>query len=468
MNRRHFLQRLGLASAGMGLGTLGMRSPLAAAGETDAPKRLLIVSHCHGWPYEAWKIHPTGLDTATPWELPLASLSLDEFSAPLAPLHAHRERLIAIDGLSLATAERDVDGNRHDTGWVHAWTGDNANFSGTDTRATSASIDQIVAAQISRADRLPSLELSVDVDLEAGRPISYAPTGVRLPVLNTPDLAWQRMFGPSLGDVSLAQRQRGVLDFAYAEYQASRVGLSTTVRDRLEAHFALLAGLGDRIEGMAALQCEATPQVPATLDSYDHRFDTFADLIAAAFSCDITRVATLSLGEMPTADFGWDHLTDNVHKGLAHEIYNDPQKHQAMTDYLTHHAHQMARLVALLEATPDVDGRSVMDNTLIVWGSELGDGWHGYQHYCPTLIGGSWHFNTGRYLHMPHSTPIQMLVPAGVSSSGYSTVSGRPHQHLLVSTAQAMGIDTQRIGIDVVQGQTGEHVSCTGPLTELQ
>jgi hypothetical protein len=218
---------------------------------------------------------------------------------------------------------------------------------------------------------------------------------------------------------------------------------------------------------MASLECPGAPAATVGLETYDARFDVFTDLIAASFACDITRVATLSLGEMPTGDFGWDHLTDNVHKGLAHEIYNDPDKHQAMTDFLSHHAAQVARLVSVLESTPDVDGRSVMDNTLIVWGSELGNGWHGYQNYCPTIIGGSWHFRTGRYLYTPHETPIRILVPETIATGGYTSFSGRPHQHLLVSVAQAMGLDVNHIGLEEVQGQGGERVLCQGPLDGL-
>ena len=280
-------------------------------------------------------------------------------------------------------------------------------------------------------------------------------------------MAWQRLFGPSSGDASLANRQRDVLDFAWSEYSNVRTRLSSHARERLESHFSLLQSLGDRVEGMANLTCGQTPEVPSGLASYNERFDAFSELIAAALSCDITRVVTLSLGEMPTADFGWDHLTDNVHKGLAHEIYDDPQKHQAMTDYLSHHSAQVSRLVSLLEATPDTDGRSVMDNTLIVWGSELGNGWHGYQNYCPVIIGGDWQFRPGRYLYLPHETPINILVPPSLSASGYSQTSGRPHQHLLVSVAQAMGVETNHIGLEEVQGQTGERVMCTGPIPEL-
>lgn len=467
MNRRDLLRALGLSSAGVGLGAIGVRSPLAKAGEFEAPKRLLVISHCHGWPYDSWKMRPAGLGESVPWELDLAGLDRGAFSTPLAPLYDHRARMIAVDGLSLATAELDIDGNRHDTGWVHAWTGDNADFSGTDTRAMGASIDQLVAAEISRSDRLPSLELSVDDTREAGRPVAYAPSGDRLPVLNTVDLAWQRLFGPSTGGAELVSRQRDVLDYAWAEYQSVRKSLTASALERLEAHFSILAGMGDRIEGMAALECPEMPEQTGGLATYDARFDAFSALIAATFSCDITRVVTLSLGELPTSDFGADHITDDVHKGLAHEIYNDPAKHQAMTDYLTHHGSQVARLLALLEATPDVDGRSLMDNTLVVWGSELGNGWHGYQNYNPVLFGGAWAFRPGRYVYMPHETPVQVLVPQSIAAGGYTEFSGRPHQHLLVSVAQAMGLDVDHVGLEAVQGQTGVRVDCAGPLPEL-
>ena len=462
MLRRDFLRRMGLAGLATGLSPLAISRALAADSLGGAPRRVIFLSHCHGWPYTAWRMRPEGLGDDQTWEFDLAGLSVDDFSQPLAPLYPHRARMLALDGLSLATAELDVDGNRHDTGWVHAWTGDWADFSGTDTRTWSPSIDQLLTAHVGRADRLPSLELSVNGGLESGRPISYAASGVRLPVESDPAQLWQRLFGPSLNPDPLVARQGSVLDFAHGEYSQLASRLSGEHRDKLGAHFALLKQLGLRLEGMANLTCDAIPELALSQSNYDERFDAFSELIGAAFACDITRVVTLSLGEMPTSDFGWDHLTDDVHKGLAHGIYDDTDKHQAMTDFLTRHAEQVARLVTVLEQLPDSDGGSIMDNTLIVWGSELADGWHGYEHYCPVLIGGSWHFRTGRYLHWPHQTPIEVL-----ARDGFTSVSGLPHQRMLVSVAQAMGLDMNHVGIEHVQGQTGHMVDCTGPLDGL-
>jgi hypothetical protein len=370
--------------------------------------------------------------------------------------------MVVLDGLSLATAELDMDGNRHDTGWVQAWTGAKADFSGTDTKSTAASIDQLVAGAVSRSDRLPSLELSLDDARENGRPISYGPAGIRLPVENDPMRVWNRLFGPSQAPDPLSAKRGSVLGFAHDEFSALAPRLGASQRQKLESHFDLVQSLTGRLEGMTNLQCSSVPSMPGATPSYDTRFDTMSELIAAAFACDVTRVASFSLGEMPTANFGADHITDDVHKGLAHEIYNNAAKHQAMTDYLAMHGQQVARLVDLLSSLPDTDGQSIMDNTLIVWGSELADGWHGYQHYCPMLIGGSWHFNTGQYHYWPHETPIELR-----TSDGMTQVSGLPHQHMLVSVAQAMGLQEEHIGTHLIQSQNGTMVDCSGPLPNL-
>ena len=114
-------------------------------------------------------MHHPGRSGDEPWTLDLEPLAASDLSRPLAPLHAHRRRVLALDGLSLATAELDTGGNRHDRGWIHAWTGDNADFAARDTRSVSPSLDQLVAARIAKPDRLPSLEPSTRTPRSTGR-----------------------------------------------------------------------------------------------------------------------------------------------------------------------------------------------------------------------------------------------------------------------------------------------------------
>ena len=171
----------------------------------------------------------------------------------------------------------------------------------------------------------------------------------------------------------------------------------------------------------ATPRCRLPPRSSSTTGASTHSPTSLARRSAATSR----GVVSLSLGEMPTAEFGADHISDKVHKGIAHYIYDDPAKHAAMADYVRHHARQVARLIETLEAIPDAGGGSVMDNTLIVWGSELGDGWHGYHRYNPVLIGGSWAFKTGRYLYWPDGTPIRMRVPAQVAPGGQTQLARR-------------------------------------------
>ena len=179
--------------------------------------------------------------------------------------------------------------------------------------------------------------------LEAGRPISYNLGGMRLPAERSPLGAWNRVLGPASSGDAVGRRRRTTLDFAWREYRELAPRFSAGERARLETHFGLVERLGHRLESLATLACEAPAPPAAEFERYDLRFDAFTDIIAAAFSCDITRVVSLSLGEMPTAEFGADHISDKVHKGIAHYIHEDPAMYGAMTDYVRHHAEQVAR-----------------------------------------------------------------------------------------------------------------------------
>ncbi|HCH64981.1 MAG: hypothetical protein CL927_07480 [Deltaproteobacteria bacterium] len=459
------LSRRSVLQAGAGLALAGPR--VARAQSSGAPKRLLLISHCHGWNAETWKLRPDGATDSDPFQLDLTTLPEADWSAGLAPLYRHRQHLVALDGLTLLTAESDGGGNRHDRGFIHAWTGNWADFSGSDSRSTSASIDQLVAAAIARPDRLPSLELSVDGPGEVGRPVSYAASGARLPVANTPEAAWTRLFGLSSSPDPLVLRQQDAIAAAVNELDILGARLGAHGQARLNSEARHLTGLSTRIAGLADLSCPIVPERVATPSAFDDRFDAMSDLIAAAFACDLTRVISLSLGELPTADFGGETIADDVHKGIAHGVFDDPAKGTAMANYLTTHTAQVARLVDLLAATPDPAGGSLLDHTLVVWGSELGNSWHGYQHYLPVLIGGSWAFQTGRYHHWPHTTPAPVTVHPSIHPDGEVPLGGLPHQKMLVSVAQAMGLSVDHVGIPHFQSRSGNLIDASGTLNGL-
>lgn len=450
-DRRRFLCALGLAGA-----TAALPRPSWAVGQAP-PKRLIILSSGHGTPYPHWRMRPRGQGDAGTWREDLNGLAAEDFSRSLAPLHAHRRRLNCLDGLSLATAELDLPGYRHEKGWLHAWTGAFVNFTGSDLFATQPSLDQVVARAIARPDRLPSLELGIN----GGRPICHAGRAQQMPLEESPRATWDRLFGLGTTSDPLRRAQGSVLDFAKAEHEALRGRLSANDQAKLDTHFELVRQLEQRIQGLSEATCEPAPERGADrLAAYNANFDAFTEIIAAAFTCDLTRVATISLGDLPASDIGWgNYLSGDVHNDFAHGIYDDPQAALAMSDYTAHHAAQVARLVTALEAIPEAGG-SVMDSTLIVWGSELGDGWHSLEKYCVSMLGGAWAFSTGRYHHFPwNRTPIVMQ-----AYGGPTTGAGQPHQHLLVSVAQAMGLSVDHVGMREVRNREGALVNLTGPL----
>ncbi|HCH62007.1 MAG TPA: hypothetical protein DFR83_04325 [Deltaproteobacteria bacterium] len=454
-NRRQFLSAMGLGTAGIAA------SGRHALGASEVPKRLIILSTSHGTVYEGWKMRPRGRTGEQPFHEDLTGLSSSDFSRALEPLFPHRSRLQVLDGLSMTSAELDLAGYRHEKGWLHAWTGAWVYFTGSDLFSTQPSIDQLVAAQIARPDRLPSLELGV----AGGRPICHAGQAQQLPLEEDPRRAWDRLFGLASASDPLVRAQGSVLDFALEEFRQTTQRMRTIDRERLAVHFDLVRQLEQRITGLSNAACDVAgiDQLASSSEGYDMVWQAMAELSAAALSCDHTRVISLSLGDLASDDFGWGwYLSGDAHNDFAHRIAEDRQAADAMTDYTRKHAEQLAYLVDLLEAVPDPDGGSLMDHTLIVWGGELGNGWHAYDQYCALTVGGGWHFDAGQYRHWPtQGTPVEML-----SASGGTVMSGLPHQHLLVDVVNAMGVETDHVGVHTLESKSGDRISVRGGLPE--
>lgn len=457
-SRRQFLSALGLGSAAL---ATGIRPAWSQDAGTGAIKRLVIVSNGHGNVHGHWRIPFEGRPTDRLWDASLVDLPEDRWSPVLRPLYPFRRKLLAIDGLSLSSAELDLAGYRHEKGWVHAWTGDWGYFTGSDLLAAGPSLDQLVARHVARPDRLASLELQV----EEGRPVCHAGQAQPLPLEGDPLRVYRRLFGGTSEDDLDPARRNAALDFAAAEAEALRPRLGAEDRQRLEAHFTLVRELGARIRGLAEARCETDGDLEgrvAGTRGYAETYTAMVELVRAAFACDLTRVVTLSLGDLTPESLPFRPVSGSVHDSWAHQLYTDPEAERGMTAYMAVHAQQVAQLAAALDSVPDPQGGTLLDHTLIAWGSEMGDGWHGYERYCVSLLGGTWHFQPGRYVHHPERvSPIQLVGPTG------EVRGGTPHQHVLVSLAQAMGLDTDHVGLAEVQARTGERIVLRGPLDGL-
>ena len=206
-------------------------------------------------------------------------------------------------------------------------------------------------------------------------------------------------------------------------------------RIKLEAHTDSLSQLENTINAVPACSPTTAPNGITTYNN-DHFPDIAAaqmELAVTALACDMTRVVSLQMSHtVGPPVFTWLGVTDG-HHSLSHGADSDTA---GVEDYIKCErwfSEQFATLLQMLKDTPDPEnGGSLLDSTLVVWAQELGDG---RMHTCtdvPFVLAGSGAFQTGKFLQLGSVN----------------------HSHLLVSLAQAFGINITTFG-DPASGSGG-------------
>lgn len=452
---------------GLGLGALCLPSllPRGARAGAEAPvRRLLIVMTEHGAVYDRWRMRPGGLGDDADWEVPLGPLTSLEFSEVLQPLHARRERLLILDGIGNAVGTVTAL-NEHQEGHATALTGTlTQEVDGGLARAYGPSIDQIVAGAIADPGQIASLQLS-----HGSWPYSYDASGHALPYIFEPAELYAKLFPhgpdeapPGTDLAAIRARQRHVVELAGEQYAQVAGRLGAADRLKVEQHRDLLAALAVQLDELSKKTCEipaAPGSAPAWEDPqwYDARAQLFTTLTALALSCDLTRVAVLALWGLRNVDVGAP--PGDLHNDFAHAVSVDPLAAQVMTTFGRRHASDVARVLDVLEDIPSAGG-TLLDDTLVVWSSELGGPEHQLHHLPVVLAGGSSHFGRpGRYIRWRQTHEL--------TNFWGDEWQGPPHNRLLVSIARAMGVERSSVGATTVALKNGGTLDCTGALDRL-
>jgi hypothetical protein len=416
MRRRKFLTALGASALAPLLARTSVPfGPVARAQSAPGVKRLLIFFSPNGTvPKRYW---PTGAG---------ASFSFAKGSA-LEPLAGLEPRVLLLAGVDFKGV------SNHEGGMTAMLTG-----GGASTPSQGQSVDQYIAGRLAADTPFASIELGVETDAWGGSAqtrMLYAPGHTFVQPDQDPVSVYKRLFGgksatPGQLDASLRKKQ-SVLDLVRAELTDLERRVGKEERKKLDAHLEAVRRMETGLTGgLSGSGCSAPPPV-MQLDPNAH--ENFAkitraqtDLLVTALGCGLTRVATLQLSHTVGPHvFSWLGISEG-HHSLSH---SDDSNTNGVDQYIKAEqwiSEQFLYLVQQLDALPEpgADG-TLLDHTLLVWARELADG----------------------RLHNCESVPFLLTGARGYLKAGqYLSLGGEPHQKLLVSICQAMGLDNQTFG----------------------
>jgi len=413
-SRRHFLRGVGACIALPAFESLlpvklfaadALSGNVLATTATGAPLRTAFVYFPNGAIPAAWWPQTVGKD------FPL--------SRTLQPLASTQNQIQVMGELELLTANSGPDG-----GGDHArangsfLTGVRLKKSATDIH-DGISIDQAIARQVGHLTQFPSLELTCD----AGRSSGICDSGYSCAYLY--NLAWssantpmtpeanprqvfERLFGAGAPGERVAnaqrrrQEQRSILDFIMQDAAAMERRLGSRDQDKLEQYLTGVRELETRIEKAEKLGGARDPMVPTPAGvpaDHGEHIALMYDIMLLAFQTDSTRVATMLLAHdgdnRSYADIG----IPEGHHDLSHH-QNAADKIEKVTTIDVWYVQQFAKFLDKLQATKDVDGNSILHNTMIVYGGGNADGNRHTHVNLPILLagGGGGTLTPGRYV----------------------------------------------------------------------
>jgi hypothetical protein len=413
LSRRAFLQRAGMLGGAAALFPW-LRARRARAQAMAEPKLLLFYTP-HGTVWDQWR--PNGTET----DFTLSPI--------LEPLVDHVSRMVIVDGLEMVSGTEYYIPHTYTMPLL--WTGSPIDTATSDFCRddhmrcfgwnTGVSIDQFIASELDVQTPYPTIELGYACGGQhpASRMIYGGPSEPKSPV-DDPLRAFQTFFPDLNPDMEAAARdalrRRSVLDAVRSDLGSHRGRLSSDDRARLDAHAEALREL-ERALVPSDVVC-ARPNEPADLNS-ETAIDRQSDMVAAVLGCGLTRIASMQvrIADNDNSLYPWVGLDAGGHHTLSHDSSDTAQ--MTLAQVYRWYSQRFAYLLDKLATTPDVDGSSVLDNTLVVWGSELGRAWdHDISNVPFICAGGAAGMNGGRYLQ----------------------VSGQRQNRLLVSACHAMGL----------------------------
>jgi hypothetical protein len=411
---------LGGAATAIALPFFESLTPREARGQaTAAPKRFLGYFAPNGFDMEDFR--PKG--GAGP-------LTLGPMMASLEPL---KDKLMVVTGLQNTKQDRPVGDH---SGGIGSFLSNRTVIFDAE-KMGGPSIDQVIAAALPKGSGPKSLELSGEEGFSegycdsgyrcaVGNHIAFNDMGTPLPKLFDTAAIFDRLFqgfnaGASAADaMRRAHYRKSVLDNVLGQADSLSTKLSATDKLKLSEYMAAVRDVEQRIGNGSASSC-TPPARPAGGKMDDvTRHGILNDLIALAFQCNITNVITLMWGNM-TSNRNYAFLgAAGGHHDISHHGGNaaNVSKLKVIGKW---EIDQLAALLTKLKSLPDSDGRTLLDNTLVFYSSDISDGDdHNHDDMPVILAGGGAGFTMGRqavYPDKPHFGQLFLSIAQAYGST---------------------------------------------------
>lgn len=394
MDNPRFSRRRFITSAGVTI-TLPMLPSLLYSRKTGAAtcspaKRFLAY------------MHPNGLHMAE--SIPAVAGSGDAWtlSNMLAPLLPVKSDIVVVTGLENQQRRRQVGDHALGCGALFTARKPTPNM-----QITNMSVDQAIADAQMGCRGIASVQLGTeatggvdDFGTYYTRSISWRgtttsnadgtktfPTGAATPLGKEidPAKAFTRLFqgtDPAATSADAAMRKalrQSVLDTVVPHGDYLRTRLNAEDKLKVDELFTGIRSLEQEIQSTATTVTCTKPASPAATTDVQKKIEIFHNLMAIGFQCDVTRVMSFMMGDalssknlsfipaVASAGGAAGHHAVSHHSGDATMV----TKFKAMVVW---EMQMISAFLQKLKSLTDVDGKPMLDNMLVVIGSEIADG----------------------------------------------------------------------------------------------
>ena len=315
-------------------------------------------------------------------------------------------------------------GNGHGAGTATWLTGGGYDDRNIDAGGLSA--DQLAARALRSETLLPSLELSLRGEgyfsnSLVRNSISWSESGP-VPRDTEPRVVFDRMFRAGQG----AAAQKSVLDGVIEDANSMRRRGSIADQRKIDEYLEAIRAIERRIE-FATQQADRAASNPLLTQSlkrplggipadHENYIRSMLDMIVLAFWSDATRISTFMLDHGQSNRYfnfidgvqgtwhalsHWKDASGKTEDDDGTTSWSSPSAKREQYNMVTRwHTEQVAYLLDRLKSIREPDGRTLLDNSMILYGSNLADGHEHGERNLPIVLagGGGGTINTGKQM----------------------------------------------------------------------